>query len=96
MSPSNKIIDSGYDVPALDRYLDYVSVMTYDYHGQWDEVTGEQTRTRGTRDIIIITCHYHVSLSCVIIVIVRAPGAHVPARGRRQPIFQHGKNYIYA
>ena len=58
MSPSNKIIDSGYDVPSLDRYLDYVSVMTYDYHGQWDEVTGEQTRTRGTRDIIIITCHY--------------------------------------
>ena len=57
MSPSNKIIDSGYDVPALDRYLDYVSVMTYDYHGQWDEVTGEQTRTRGTHDIIIITCH---------------------------------------
>ena len=55
MSPSNKIIDSGYDVPSLDRYLDYVSVMTYDYHGQWDEVTGEQTRTRGTRDII--TCH---------------------------------------
>ena len=55
MSPSNKIIDSGYDVPALDRYLDYVSVMTYDYHGQWDEVTGEQTRTRGTR--VNIMCH---------------------------------------
>lgn len=52
MSPSNKIIDSGYDVSALDRYLDYVSVMTYDYHGQWDEVTGEQTRRRGTRVII--------------------------------------------
>ena len=52
MSPSNKIIDSGYDVSALDRYLDYVSVMTYDYHGQWDEVTGEQTRRPGTRVII--------------------------------------------
>ena len=22
------------------RYLDYVSIMTYDYHGQWDKKTG--------------------------------------------------------
>jgi len=29
-----------YDIPVLSRYLDYVSVMTYDYHGQWDKVTG--------------------------------------------------------
>jgi GH18 family chitinase len=29
-----------YDIPVLSRYLDYISVMTYDYHGQWDKVTG--------------------------------------------------------
>jgi chitinase len=40
VSPSNKVIDAGYDIPALDAYLDYVSVMTYDYHGQWDKQTG--------------------------------------------------------
>ena len=40
VSPSNKVIDAGYDIPALDKYLDYVSVMTYDYHGQWDKQTG--------------------------------------------------------
>ena len=40
VSPSNKVMDEGYDIPALDRYLDYVSVMTYDYHGQWDKQTG--------------------------------------------------------
>ena len=27
VSPSNKVIDYAYDIPALDKYLDYVSVM---------------------------------------------------------------------
>nr|XP_027218101.1 probable chitinase 10 isoform X3 [Penaeus vannamei] len=40
VSPSNKVIDAGYDVPALNRYLDWIAVMTYDYHGHWDKKTG--------------------------------------------------------
>ena len=40
VSPSYKVMDAGYDIPALSRYLDYISVMTYDYHGQWDKQTG--------------------------------------------------------
>nr|BAA14014.1 Pjchi-2 [Penaeus japonicus] len=40
VSPSNKVIDVGYDVPALNRYLDWIAVMTYDYHGHWDKKTG--------------------------------------------------------
>lgn len=40
VSPSKTVIDAGYDVPALGRYLDWVAVMTYDYHGQWDKKTG--------------------------------------------------------
>jgi chitinase len=35
-----KVIDAGYDVPALSKYLDFISVMTYDYHGEWDKKTG--------------------------------------------------------
>ena len=40
VSPARKVIDQGYDVPALSEHLDLVSVMTYDYHGQWDKKTG--------------------------------------------------------
>ncbi|XP_023290069.1 probable chitinase 10 [Orussus abietinus] len=40
VSPSKRVIDAGYDVPALAKYLDWISVMTYDFHGQWDKKTG--------------------------------------------------------
>lgn len=40
VSPSKTIIDAGYDVPTLSKYLDWIAVMCYDYHGQWDKVTG--------------------------------------------------------
>lgn len=40
VSPSKTIIDKGYDVPELSKYFDWIAVMTYDYHGQWDKRTG--------------------------------------------------------
>lgn len=40
VSPSKRVIDAGYDVPVLARHLDWIAVMTYDYHGQWDMKTG--------------------------------------------------------
>ncbi|XP_034193394.1 putative chitinase 10 isoform X2 [Osmia lignaria lignaria] len=40
VSPSKRVIDAGYDVPTLAKYFDWISVMTYDYHGQWDKKTG--------------------------------------------------------
>ncbi|KAH8251500.1 hypothetical protein KR038_006505, partial [Drosophila bunnanda] len=40
VSPSKKIIDAGYNVPELSRYFDWIAVMTYDFHGQWDKKTG--------------------------------------------------------
>lgn len=40
VSPSKKIIDAGYDVEELSTYFDWIAVMTYDFHGQWDKKTG--------------------------------------------------------
>ena len=33
-------IDNGLDVPQLSAALDFISVMTYDFHGGWESVTG--------------------------------------------------------
>jgi len=33
-------IDVAYDIPRMYKYLDYVHVMCYDYHGKWDRKTG--------------------------------------------------------
>lgn len=27
-------------MPVLNRYFDWIAVMTYDYHGHWDKKTG--------------------------------------------------------
>ncbi|CAH6934233.1 Chil6 [Phodopus roborovskii] len=36
-------IESGYEVPQLSRSLDYIQVMTYDFHGSWEGYTGENS-----------------------------------------------------
>lgn len=37
---SKKVIDAAYDVRALNKYLDYIHVMAYDYGGSWDNKVG--------------------------------------------------------
>ena len=40
VSPSKRVIDHGYEVPTLAKYLDWIAVMTYDFHGYWEKKTG--------------------------------------------------------
>lgn len=40
VSPAKKVIDAGYDIPRLSKHFDWIAVMAYDYHGQWDKKTG--------------------------------------------------------
>ncbi|NXJ70503.1 CHIA chitinase, partial [Rostratula benghalensis] len=36
-------IQAGYEIPELGKYLDYIHVMTYDFHSSWDGRTGENS-----------------------------------------------------
>lgn len=44
------VIQSAYDLPALSQYLDYLHIMTYDYHGTWESKVGVNAPLRGTSD----------------------------------------------
>lgn len=36
-------IDIAYDIPLMYKYLDFVHIMCYDYHGKWDRKTGHNS-----------------------------------------------------
>jgi len=43
-------IDISYDVPGMYKYMDFVNVMCYDYHGKWDKKTGHNAPLRARPD----------------------------------------------
>ncbi|UXI16054.1 hypothetical protein NH340_JMT01997 [Sarcoptes scabiei] len=34
---SFEAVNSGYDVPEVNKYLDFMNIMTYDFHGDWEK-----------------------------------------------------------
>ena len=32
--------DRAYNIPEMSKYLDYINLMTYDFHGEWEHKTG--------------------------------------------------------
>ena len=32
-----------YDVPEISKYLDFINIMSYDFHGQWESVVGHNS-----------------------------------------------------
>lgn len=40
VSAGKQVIDVAYDAPALVEHLDWIGVMSYDYHGPWEPNTG--------------------------------------------------------
>uniref|UniRef100_A0A3Q3FC30 Acidic mammalian chitinase n=1 Tax=Labrus bergylta TaxID=56723 RepID=A0A3Q3FC30_9LABR len=36
-------IDNGYEIAKVSKFLDFINVMTYDYHGAWDTFTGHNS-----------------------------------------------------
>ena len=36
ISASSSYIENGLDIPKLNQYLDAIHIMSYDFHGTWD------------------------------------------------------------
>ncbi|KAG1661587.1 putative chitinase 10 [Nymphon striatum] len=43
VSASPEIIKIGYDVPKISEYLDFINLMSYDFHGKWESQTGHNS-----------------------------------------------------
>ncbi|XP_067687058.1 chitinase-3-like protein 1 [Haliotis asinina] len=44
-------ISAGYDVAAINKYVDYIFVMTFDFYGTWSRVTGFNSPLRAKKHI---------------------------------------------
>ncbi|XP_047424557.1 acidic mammalian chitinase-like [Mugil cephalus] len=43
VSAGKGTIDAGYEIAEMAKYLDFINVMTYDFHGTWETVTGHSS-----------------------------------------------------
>ncbi|KAM4700203.1 acidic mammalian chitinase-like [Discoglossus pictus] len=43
VSAGKGTIDSGYEIAKIGKTLDFISIMTYDFHGAWDRQTGHNS-----------------------------------------------------
>uniref|UniRef100_V9KD90 chitinase n=1 Tax=Callorhinchus milii TaxID=7868 RepID=V9KD90_CALMI len=38
-----RTIEAGYEIDKISKHLDFINVMTYDFHGPWDKLTGHNS-----------------------------------------------------
>ncbi|XP_051529370.1 acidic mammalian chitinase-like [Myxocyprinus asiaticus] len=44
-------IDAGYEIAEIAKYLDFINIMTYDFHGTWERFTGHNSPLyQGSKD----------------------------------------------
>uniref|UniRef100_A0A8C2BF65 chitinase n=1 Tax=Cyprinus carpio TaxID=7962 RepID=A0A8C2BF65_CYPCA len=51
VSAGKGTIDDGYEIAEVAKYLDFINVMTYDFHGTWERFTGHNSPLyQGSKD----------------------------------------------
>ncbi|XP_029162287.1 probable chitinase 2 isoform X2 [Nylanderia fulva] len=55
ISANKDIIDKGYNISEISKYLDYIHVMAYDYHGAWNKQVLPNTPLR-SKDQLSVIC----------------------------------------
>lgn len=53
-------MDSAYDLTKLSRYLDFLHMMCYDYHGTWDGVVGANAPLKGLDSEDVLSVEYTI------------------------------------
>lgn len=43
LSGYKEVIEAAYDLPIISKAADFMSTMTYDYHGGWERTTAHHT-----------------------------------------------------
>ncbi|XP_004375324.1 chitinase-3-like protein 1 isoform X1 [Trichechus manatus latirostris] len=43
VSTGKVTLDSGYDIPQISQHLDFITLMTYQFHGAWRQTTGHHS-----------------------------------------------------
>ncbi|XP_013136673.1 PREDICTED: probable chitinase 2 [Papilio polytes] len=51
-------LDLSYDLPQLDKYIDYYNVLCYDYHGSWEGVIGVNAALYGVNNNDFVNVDY--------------------------------------
>ncbi|KAB0790753.1 hypothetical protein PPYR_15658 [Photinus pyralis] len=50
VSANPRTVETGYDVPTISSLVDFISIMSYDYHGAFDDITGHNAPLFGRPD----------------------------------------------
>ncbi|XP_006866059.1 PREDICTED: acidic mammalian chitinase-like [Chrysochloris asiatica] len=62
VSAGKGTIDAGYEIAEIGKLLDFISVMTYDFHGGWDTCTGHNSPlhvgSKDQGDLRYFNCEY--------------------------------------
>ncbi|XP_050673657.1 probable chitinase 2 [Leptidea sinapis] len=58
MGVGKDTMDVAYDLAKLSRYLDFIHMMCYDYHGTWDGVVGANAPLRGMNEADVLSVEY--------------------------------------
>ncbi|KAM6980678.1 chitinase, acidic.1 [Aplochiton taeniatus] len=56
-------IDVAYEVPEISSHLDFISVMTYDYHGSWEATTGHNSPLYRSKVDSVSQQHHNIDSS---------------------------------
>ncbi|KAL5018332.1 hypothetical protein ScPMuIL_004054 [Solemya velum] len=43
VAAGKRTVDDAYDVPEISKHLDFINLMTYDFHGGWDPIAGHNS-----------------------------------------------------